>query len=298
MSSEEVTIDASLVHRLITAQFPEWAELPVRPVEQGGWDNRTFHLGDEMSVRLPSAERYVSQLEKEQRWLPRMSPLLPLPIPEPVAIGEPGEEYPWQWSVYRWIDGVTAAPGRIADMPQFAASLAWFLVELQRIDATGGPPPGSHNFFRGGPLATYDQETRRAIAALAGRFDEMAVTAVWERALESTWQGAPVWVHGDVSPGNLLVKDGQLSAVIDFGGLGVGDPACDLAIAWAFFRGESRDAFRSAHLLDDETWARSRGWALWKALIVMAGIARTNAIEASDYPFTVNEILNDHDLNA
>lgn len=265
-----VPIDAALVRRLVATQFPRWADLAVAPVAEQGWDNRTFHLGDRMTVRLPSAARYAAQVEKEHRWLPRLAPRLPLPIPVPVAIGAPGEGYPWPWSVCRWLEGETAAPGRIDDLTRFATDLAGFLVALQGIDPADGPPAGPHNFFRGGPLATYDADTRQAVEALDGRIDAEAVTAVWEAGLAAVRRGPSVWAHGDVGAGNLLVSEGRLSAVIDFGCCGVGDPACDLAIAWTFLHGESRAAFRAAIGLDDAAWARGRGWALWKALINLA----------------------------
>jgi aminoglycoside phosphotransferase (APT) family kinase protein len=251
-------IDASLVARLVATQFPQWAHLPVMPVQPGGWDNRTFHLGDEMSVRLPSAASYALQVEKEQRWLPKLAPLLPLPIPVPLAMGMPDNGFPWHWSIYRWLDGDTATVEHIADISQFATTLAEFLAALQKIDATGGPPPGQHNFFRGGSPAYYDTETRQAIAALHTEIDGDAVTEVWEQGLAAAWQGPPVWFHGDVSNGNLLIRDGRLSAVIDFGTSGVGDPSCDLYIAWTFLQGDSREAFRAALPLDDATWARGR----------------------------------------
>ena len=280
MHADRMDLDAALVGRLIAAQFPQWAHLPIDPVEPGGWDNRTFRLGEHMSVRLPSAARYAAQVEKEHRWLPRLAPLLPLPIPVPLAIGAPAEGYPWPWSVYRWLDGETAAVAPIADLAEFASAVARFLTALQGIDARGGPPPGPHNFFRGGPVATYDAETRRAIATLDGEIDSAAATEVWERALASQWPGSAVWVHGDVSDGNLLVKDGRLAAVIDFGSSGVGDPACDLYLAWTFLEGESREAFRSALPLDEATWARGRGWTLWKGLITLAQHLNTDPVQA------------------
>ncbi|RUW55894.1 aminoglycoside phosphotransferase family protein [Mesorhizobium sp. M8A.F.Ca.ET.021.01.1.1] len=267
----EVTIDVALVRRLIAAQFPHWKNLAVRPVDFGGWDNRTFHLGDEMTVRLPSAAAYSLQVEKEHRWLPRLAPLLPLSIPVPLAMGVPAEGYRWHWSVYGWIEGETAKRERIADLSEFAADLARFLVALRYVDATDGPAPGQHNFFRGGPLTVYDGETRQAISALGNRIDTGAATAVWEIALAAAWEGPSVWFHGDVSRGNLLVEKGRLGAVIDFGTCGVGDPSCDLAIAWTLFEGESRDTFRACLAADEATWARGRGWALWKALIIAAG---------------------------
>jgi aminoglycoside phosphotransferase (APT) family kinase protein len=287
-------LEISLVRRLVATQFPEWAGLPVKPVESGGWDNRTFHLGEDMSVRLPSAARYALQVEKEQRWLPVLARQLPLAIPVPLAMGRPTESYPWPWSVYRWIEGETATIERIADFRQFAVALAEFLVALQGIDVGGGPAPGPHNFFRGGPPAYYDDETRQAIATLDGRIDGDAATEVWECALASAWQGPPVWVHGDVASGNLLVRDGRLSAVIDFGTSGVGDPACDLYIAWTFLQGESRDAFRVALPLDDATWQRGRGWTLWKALITLAQHIDTNPQQAAIARRVIDEVLADH----
>jgi len=293
--ADEVGINVSLVGRLVAAQFPQWADLPVEPVELDGWDNTTFRLGQDMSVRLPSAARYVPQVEKEHRWLPKLAPLLPLPIPVPLAKGLPGEGYPFPWSVYRWLDGEPASVERIDDLAGFATTLADFLTALGRIDPAGGPQPGRYNFFRGGPLAVYDAETRQAIAALDGRIDADAATAAWEAALAATWHGPPVWFHGDVASGNLLVEGGRLSAVIDFGTSGVGDPSCDLTIAWTLFGGESRDAFRTALRLDDATWARGRGWALWKALITLAGHIDTNPLEAGRALRVIEEVLVEHE---
>ena len=291
-------IDDTLVRRMVAAQFPQWADLPVRSAAVGGWDNKTFRLGEQMIVRLPSAADYSVQVEKEHRWLPKLAPLLPLSIPTPLAIGEPAGDYPWRWSIYRWIEGDTAAPERIADLSGFAASLAQFLIALQRINTTDGPGPGPHNFYRGGSLTTYDAETRQAIAALKGKIDVKAATEVWEAALKTTWDRPPVWIHGDVSAGNLLVKGGRLSAVLDFGMLAVGDPACDLSIAWTLFSGESREAFRAVLPLDTGTWTRGRAWTLWKALIVAAGLTETNAVEAARPWRIIDEVLGRRSIDA
>jgi aminoglycoside phosphotransferase (APT) family kinase protein len=291
MDLEQPVIDETLVRRLVTTQFPQWANLPIRSVAAGGWDNRSFRLGEHMLVRLPSAAEYAMQVDKEHRWLPTLAPLLPLPIPTPLAIGEPANGYPWKWSIYGWIDGDPAARGRISDLREFAISLGQFLNALQRIDPAAGPAPGPHNFYRGGPLATYDAEARQAIVALKSKIDVHAATAAWEAALATTWQRSPVWIHGDVSAGNLLVQWGRLGAVIDFGQLGIGDPACDLSIAWTLFEGESREAFRAALPLDAGTWARSRGWILWKALIVAAGLTKTNAVEFAQPWRIIDECL-------
>jgi aminoglycoside phosphotransferase (APT) family kinase protein len=291
---EKFPIDIPLVRHLVATQFPEWAHLPIAPVKHGGWDNRTFHLGEQMTVRLPSAAAYAPQVEKEHHWLPRLAPHLPLPIPVPLAKGQPAEDYPWPWSIYRWRDGETATTARVADLPRFAMALAQFLVALQGIDASGGPPPGPHNFYRGGALSVYDDETRQALRVLDGTIDTGAARAVWEAALAATWRGAPVWVHGDVASGNLLVEDGRLSAVIDFGSSAVGDPACDLAIAWTFFAGESRATFRAALPLDDATWARGRGWTLWKALITLAALPDTNPHAAEESRRIIDDVVADH----
>lgn len=288
-------IDAALVSRLVAAQFPQWSGIPVTPVEVDGWDNRTYRLGDDLTVRLPTAEYYAPAIDKEHRWLPVLAPSLPVPVPVPLAKGAPGEGYPFTWSVRRWLDGRTASADRVGDLPGLAVSVAAFLRALRRVDATGGPAAGAHCFYRGASLAHYDGETRRSLAALEGHLDTTRASAVWDAALAATWHGPPVWFHGDVASGNLLVRDGELAAVIDFGTSGVGDPACDLVIAWTMFAGESREAFRRDVGLDAGTWARARGWALWKALIGLAGDVCDPARAATDRR-VVDEVLADHDL--
>jgi aminoglycoside phosphotransferase (APT) family kinase protein len=284
-------IDAELVRALIAAQFPHWSDLEIRPVAAGGWDNRTFHLGEDMSVRLPSAAPYALAVEKEQHWLPVLAARLPLPIPAPLAHGRPAEGYPYPWSVYRWIGGDSAHAGNIRDLTEFATALARFLAALQRADAAGGPGPGQHNWFRGGPLLTYDGDTRQAITDLGSAIDGALATEIWETALGATWDGPPVWFHGDVAPGNLLVQDGTLSAVIDFGTCGTGDPACDLAIAWTLLSGESREAFRTGLAADPAAWARGRGWALWKALITCAWSRASDPEKADAAALVLREIF-------
>ncbi len=293
-SVTRVNIGVSLVGQLVAEQFPEWANLSIEPVALDGWDNRTFRLGEEMSVRLPSAECYSRQVEKEHLWLPALAPLLPLPIPVPLAMGVPGGGYPWHWSVYLWMEGETATLERMDDPNQSATTLARFLIALQKVDPAGGPPPGQDNLFRGGPLSIYDSETRDAIGSLHDKVDTDTVIAVWKSALKAAWQGPTVWFHGDISAANLLVRGGDLSAVIDFGGSGVGDPACDLTIAWTLFSGESRDTFRAALPLNDATWARGRGWALWKGLITLREHTKTNRVEAERASRVIDEVLADH----
>ena len=290
-------IDTMLVRKLIDSQFPQWKHLEIRPVTHGGWDNRTFHLGEQMLVRLPSGQEYAPKVEKEHKWLPILAPLFPLQIPIPLEIGKPEYGYPWNWSIYRWIEGEAAAHAHIANTVDFAKSLAQFLVALQKIDPSGEPVPGTTT-DRGGPLEIYDDETRKALAILKDKIDIKAATQVWEAALATTWNKPPVWVHGDISLGNLLVQNGKLSAVIDFGGLAIGDPACDLAIAWTFFKGESREVFRTILNLDEDTWARGRGWTLWKALIVAAGLCETNNIEGENCWRIIDEVIADYKQKA
>jgi aminoglycoside phosphotransferase (APT) family kinase protein len=294
-SGDEITV--ALVRRLVAGQFPQWAELPITPAEPQGWDNRTFRLGATMSVRLPSAEGYTPQIEKEHRWLPSLASHLPLPIPAPLARGAPAEGFPWSWSVYRWREGEAASIERIRDLREFAAKLAQFLRALQRIDPAEGPSPGPHSFFRGAPLEAYDAETRRAIITLDDEVDPAAATAVWEMGLAAPFREPPVWFHGDVAVNNLLVTDGRLSAVIDFGCCGVGDPACDVVIAWTLFSGKSRDVFRATLQVDDGMWARGRGWALWKALVTLAEYRATNPIKAEEARRVIDEVLAEYEAS-
>lgn len=269
MDRDEIT--AEVAARLVAGQFPQWAGLPVVPVGLGGWDNITFRLGGELSVRLPSGPDYAAQVAKEHRWLPVLAGQLPLPVPEPVALGQPAAGFPWPWSVYRWIEGEPACLGQVTDLTGFAADLAGFLAALYAIDASGGPPPGRHNWFRGGSLSTWDEQTRTCIDRLAADIDAQAARQVWDSALASPWRQPPMWVHGDITASNLLLANGALHAVIDFGCAAVGDPACDLVMAWTFFPGGAGAVFRRGLPADEATWARARGWALWKALITLGG---------------------------
>jgi aminoglycoside phosphotransferase (APT) family kinase protein len=267
MHADEVDTGISLVGHLIAAQFPEWAALPIEPVPFFGTDNAIYRLGDDMAVRLPRRQQNTRQLEKELRWLPRLAPLLPLAIPVPLAVGKPADGYPFAWSIYTWLKGESATVERIADLGQAAIDLAQFVAALQRVDPTNGPPPGKHNSFRGVPLATRDESTRASITSLGGTIDVAAVTEAWEAALRAPeWRRAPVWTHGDLDARNLLVEQGRLSAVIDFGCLGVGDPACDAMVAWKVLSADARAIFRAGLSVDEATWARGRGWALSQAL--------------------------------
>lgn len=298
MHADEVDTDVSLVRRLLAAQFPQWADLPLEPVPSAGTDNAIYRLGDDMAVRLPRIYWATGQVDKEHRWLPRLAPFLPLAVPVPLAKGIPGEGYPWHWSVYRWLKGENATIAPISDPLRAAKQLAQFITALQRIDPTDGPLATDHN-LRGVPLAMRDTDTRRAISALQGMLDVDAVTQAWEAALHAPqWDRAPVWFHGDLLPGNLLIEGGRLSSVIDFGGLGVGDPACDLMIAWSLFSGENRDTFRAALEVDDATWARGRGHALSQALIFIPYYLDTNPVGVRSAWRAIDGVLSDHKRGA
>jgi aminoglycoside phosphotransferase (APT) family kinase protein len=277
LHADEVDTSACLVRRLLASQFPHWAELCIEPVPSDGTENALYRLGGEMVVRLPRRPGATEQIEKLHRWLPRLAPLLPLAVPAPLAMGQPTEEYPCPWSVYAWLEGETARDPSSVDPGQAARALGHFLAALRRIDPEGGPRPGSHNFFRGVALAARDAHVRRAIEALGGRIDTRAATAAWEAALRTpVWRDPPVWIHGDIKADNLLVAQGRITGVIDFGGLGVGDPACDLIVAWDLFTATTRKLFRAAVAVDDATWARGRGWALSVALMALPYYLDTN----------------------
>ena len=264
---EFITVD--LVNKLIKDQFPEWSNLEIKPVENMGNDNRTFHLGDNLSVRLPSRECYALQSLKEQTWLPKLKSCLSVKVPEIVAKGCKSADYPYTWSICSWIDGKTANKDRIINLNNFAKDLAEFLISLQKIDTEGAPIAGSHNFYRGGDINVYDEEYRGLVENIAPKInlDKNVILEIWDLALSSKWTKYPVWVHGDLAPTNIIVLDGNLEAVIDFGILGIGDPACDLTMYWTFFEGESRKIFKDVMNLDEDTWNRARGWAIWKCLI-------------------------------
>jgi aminoglycoside phosphotransferase (APT) family kinase protein len=259
MPAAEVAIDVTLVRRLLAAQFPQWADLPLELVASAGWDNTIYRLDTDLAVRLPRRRIGARHVENEHRWLPVLAPRLPLPTPVPLGMGEPGEGYPWHWTVSPWLAGDIAAVAPVADLRQAAILLAEFVAALWKIDPAGGPS----SRFRDVPLSGHDETARAAIEALRNEIDPGLATAAWERAVAApAWRGPAVWMHGDLHPANLLVQNGQLSAVIDFGLLAVGDPACDLMVAWTFLSGDARDDFRARLSVDDGTWARARGWAL------------------------------------
>ena len=291
MHPNEVTTDILLVRRLLSSQFPQWSNLAIKSVVSAGTDNAIFRLGNDMSVRLPRIDWAQGQVDKEHKWMPRLAPCLPLSIPIPLAKGQPDQGYPYDWSIYKWLEGENASIDQIIDPCQAATELAQFITALQQIDTTGGPLAREHN-LRGVSLKNRDRITRESIANLKGMIDTNAALTVWEEAVQAhEWNNKSVWFHGDLLIGNVLFNRGRLSAIIDFGGLGVGDPACDLMIAWSLFSGESRDAFRNQLNVDDATWARGRGQALSQAVIFIPYYLNSNPVGVGYARRMINEIL-------
>ncbi|HVF05302.1 MAG TPA: aminoglycoside phosphotransferase family protein [Frankiaceae bacterium] len=278
MHENEVEVTDALVRRLLGAQFPPWADRPLRRVESSGTDHALYRLGPDLAVRLPRIHSAIGQVAKEYEWLPRLAPFLPLAIPVPAARGEPGEGYPFAWAVYGWLGGENAAVAPVADPRDAAVRLGRFVAALQALDLPGGPAPGRHNFFRGVPLADRDESVRERIEDLRDDYDTGALTAAWEESLAApVWDRPGVWLHGDLHATNLLVTEGTLTAAIDWGGMGVGDPACDLMPAWSFLPPEARAAFRAElRYADDATWLRSRGWALSMGIMALPYYRHTN----------------------
>ncbi len=301
----EPHIDLPLVRGLLAAQFPDWAGLPLARFPSAGTVNAVFRLGDGLAVRLPRQEYGVQDAIKEDTWLSRLAPHLPVAVPDVVGRGAPGGGYPWPWSVHRWIEGANPHQDRLPTEPgALARDLGAFISALRCVDAGEPDAPAA---YRGGPLATVDDGTRAAIDQLRGLIDTVAATEAWESALAAPrWSGAPVWVHSDLMPGNLLVEESgaggaegdggtapRLTAVIDFGTMGVGDPACDLIPAWNLLPRTVRAVFRAATRADDATWARGRGWALSMALIQLPYYQDTNPTMAANARHVIREVLAD-----
>jgi aminoglycoside phosphotransferase (APT) family kinase protein len=288
MHDGEVDIDADLAGRLVAEQFPQLADLPVRAVPSTGTVNAIYRLGDRLCARLPRVRTWARDLDKEWRWLPRLAPRLSLRVPEPVARGRPTDSYPFSWAIYGWIDGQRYADALVDDERRAAGELAQFVRELRRIDPAGAPRGGRR------PLRELDTATRSAIESARGVTDSDAATAAWERALQApAWTGAPVWIHCDLLRPNLLVRDGRLCAVIDFGGAGIGDPAADVIAAWSVFGRAGRGVFRAALEVDDGTWNRARGFALHQAALIIPYYGETNPGFVAPAKRTIEEILAD-----
>ncbi len=291
MHDDQIETTTDLVHRLLATQFPQWSNLPIQPVQESGTDHALYRIGEGLVARLPIIDWAVDQTESDQRWLPVLAPRLTLPIPVPVAVGQPGEGYPWPWSVAPWIAGETPN-GDNLDLAAAAVALAKFVTALHGIQPADGPVKSGTT--RGVPLANLDEGIRPLIQELGADIDTAAVTRVWDEAVAAPrWDGPLVWIHGDITPGNLIVRGRRLAAVIDFSGLGLGDPAPDLAPAWNFFDHGTRTIFRDIIGYDDATWARGKGWVLAPALQGLGYYRRTRPDFAAAARHRIDAVLAD-----
>jgi aminoglycoside phosphotransferase (APT) family kinase protein len=294
MHANEVDIDATVVRRLLEAQYPQWADLPISAVQSTGTVNAIYRIGDDLYARLPRLQKWAQGLEHERKWLPRLAPQLSLRIPEPLAVGEPATEFPFPWAVYRWINGRPYADELVDDERQAASDLANFVLELRAIDPAADAPRAGRK-----PLRELDVVTRAAIEESRDVIDGEASAAAWELALESSaWNGTPVWIHTDLLRPNLLVHGGRLRAVIDFGGVGVGDPAADVIAAWSVFGTAGRTQFREALDVDDGTWNRARGFALHQAALIIPYYRESNPAFVAMATRTIEQVLADGESSA
>jgi aminoglycoside phosphotransferase (APT) family kinase protein len=289
MHADEVEIDEALVRRLLATQLPQWADLPLERVRSAGTVNAIYRLGGDLSVRLPRVPDGVDDVEREYRWLPFLANRLPLAVPLPLAKGTPTDGYPFPWTVSRWVGGEHLALDRLADPRRAALDLAGFVAAMRRIDTTDAPVAA-----RQVPLSTDDEAVRASIAAATDLVDTDAVTAAWEAALPvPEWDGPPVWLHGDLLPGNLLATDGRLSGVIDFGCAGIGDPAWDVIPAWTYLDAATREVFRAELEVDDATWARARGWVVRIGILALPYYQDSNPEFAAVARRMLDEVLAD-----
>ncbi|MBP9726759.1 MAG: aminoglycoside phosphotransferase family protein [Gammaproteobacteria bacterium] len=291
MSQFLPTLD--IAYKLISQQFPEYGHLSITEVEKQGHDNRTYRLGEDMLMRMPTDENYALKVPKEQALLPKLAKHLSIRIPAPIQMGQPSEDYPYPFSIYKWLSGKSINLLSLTDKEKeyLAYRLARFLKELQAITDVQGPVPGQHNWWRGDHVGVYNQGAREQIAKLAFIIDSNKALELWEEACATTWNKTPVWTHGDFAIGNMLINNGTLSAVIDFGGTAVGDPACDLVIAWTYLSLKSREIFIKEMDLDADTWLRARAWALWKATFELCQLENKHSLEGGLQKRIIEEVI-------
>jgi aminoglycoside phosphotransferase (APT) family kinase protein len=291
MHEDQVDIDDDLVRRLLKNQFPQWADLPLEYFDSGGTVNAIYRLGPQMYVRLPLQENWVWHLKTEMKWLPRLQPHVPYPIPEALGYGEPDLGYPFPWGIYSWIDGEPWAIERLRDLDEGARDLAKFVKALWAIDTTDGKIPRGVMAMR---LRAQDQWVRSTAELARDMIDADALLAAWDDALElPDFAGPGRWTHSDICQnGNVLIKDGRMHAVIDWGSVHVGDTAKDVATAWSLLTGPSRQIFRAELGVDDETWLRARGWAM-RSVGALDYYRHTNPAMVAGGLHTINEVLTD-----
>ncbi|MEV1022901.1 aminoglycoside phosphotransferase family protein [Streptomyces sp. NPDC050264] len=287
LHSDEADIDEALVRALVDEQFPRWAALPLRHVESHGTSNVLYRLGDAYVIRLPRVRGSVPDPAGGSRWMPFLAARLPVAVPEPVAEGKPGHGFPFPWAVHRWLPGAIPVVGSLAEPEALAGDLAAFVAALRRIETAGAPVA-----YRGRPLTGRDSDTREVLGRLAGAIDSDAALAVWDAAVRAPRGPLPdVWLHADLQPGNLLVDDGRLSAVIDFECMGTGDPAVDLIVAWYVLDAGARQVFRASLGADADAWARGRGWALTIAAHELVYYRESNPFMARTAERVIGEVL-------
>lgn len=293
MNEKAIILNPDLARKLIAEQFPEYSSLPIVDVEKQGHDNRTYRLGDHMLIRMPTAADYALKVPKEQELLPQLAKRLSVNIPAPIKMGNPSADYPYPFSIYKWLSGKSINLLTLIDQEkeQLAFDVAKFLKELQAITDVEGPEPGQHDWWRGDHVSVYDKGAREQIAELAEIIDATKALALWDQACATRWNKAPIWIHGDFAIGNILMDGGKLSAVIDFGSVAVGDPACDLVIAWTYLSGKARETFISKMDMDSDTWLRARAWALWKATYELCQIKDKTSSEALFQKRIIDEVV-------
>ncbi|MGW4497946.1 aminoglycoside phosphotransferase family protein [Micromonospora sp. NPDC004336] len=293
MHADQIDVPVDVVTALVADQFPRWRGLPVRPIASHGTVSALFRLGEDIVLRFPLRPgldpELLDDLRREQESARRIAAHVPLQVPEPLALGEPGEGYPGPWTAYRWIPGETASADGIGDPVGFAHDLADFVRALHGMDTGGRAWDGR---TRGGPLPARDDYVRRCLAKSGHLVDTSRLAPVWQECRDAAPHGGPdVWIHADLMPGNLLVRDGRLAAVIDLETVCVGDPAVDLMPAWNLLPPHARESYRRALGVDDATWARGRGWALVQAIGALFYYVDTNPVMADTARHTLDAVL-------
>ena len=286
---DEINIDIKLVKNLLSQQFSAWKNLNLELIKPEGTDNVMYRLGDDKVVRLPRRQISSLNVEKEINILPILKPHVSISIPEVLAVGKADERYPFSWLICSQLEGKNLDDKNKVDLHQAAIDLGHFVRSMQNIDSKNGII-----CKRGESISSRDHEVRRAIALSDQFFDTTLLTKLWSNVLQApVWKGDPVWIHGDLHPGNLLVKNSKISAIVDFGLSGIGDPAVDLMVAWTLLTKETREIFRSIVRPDDATWERARGWALFLGVLGCYYYVESNPAFAAIAKKSVDEVVID-----